>query len=358
MTGLERVEALILTLGRQGLQRMTRSSLTEIRSVAQTAHTSGLIRIERELEALATHVARYLDADPLFRLQDYAEALNRVWLWGRATRARVATGAALDVALLGEARRTYVDVPGPLVVHPVAAVGWVTETDFVGITVYLARGDELLQASVVRPVMAFGRDPRRLMFQPMSESLSISVLDLAHTSLTLHGAKRSVDGRLSIHRELVLDAAPEPGEAVLAPWRVEDWFGVLERIRVAEVTPWRGTGGVPVYVEPTGWGHWEIDDKRARARLALLDATGAMLWVTVRLAPEHNLLVDNLQALAHDDHLRPHGLFGRATVEDGELRFQPWSGVWRDPLTLRMRVERRVHQVHLSLESLNQVRPA
>lgn len=355
---LDRLDDLLYKLGRQGLQRMTSSSAVELQGVSQTAHAAGLIRIERELEALGTYVARYLGRDPLFRMADYVGALNRIWLLVRATRKRFDAGESPEqlVDLIGEARRRYEVVDAPLPVQPVAASGWVTETDFVGITIYLHHAGELLQASLVRPVMAFGNDPRRLLFQPVSEYLTVSMLDLAHRPFTLHAAKRSHDGRLSLHRDLTLSPAPDLGAAAFAPWFARDWVGVLDRLRDTEVSPIGGAGGAMVYVEPAGWGSWTLDDKRSRARLALHDGSGGTLWAQVRLSPENNLLVDNLAALHNDSRIRPRGLFGRAYVADGELRLQPFTGVWERPLTLKLRTERQVHQLHLTLEPVDAVR--
>lgn len=353
---LDRLDEALVRLGRQGLQRMTRSSGAELQGLAQTAHAAGLIRLERELDALGAHVVRYLGGDPLFQMGAYLGAMNRIWLLARAIRRQRERGEMPDIELLGEARRRYEDVDRPLPVQPVAASGWVSDAGFLGITVYLNHDGALLQASLVRPTFSFGNDPRRLLFQPVSDSLTITMLDLAHTPFTLHGAKRSRDGRLSLHQNLTLAPAPDLGAAAFASWAVGSFGEILDRLREVEVSPLGGGGGALVYVEPASWGAWTLDDKRARVRWELQDAHGATLIAQVRLAPENNLLVDNLLALHNDARIRPRGLFGRAHIADGELRLLPMTAVWSQPVRLKLRRTLEVHQLHLSLEPVYQAR--
>lgn len=357
VAALDRADALIEALGRQGLQRASRSSSLELRSLAQIAHAAGLVRIEREIGALDTHVVRYLDADPLFRTEDYLGALNRIWLLVGRTRARLDEGATPSemLDLLGEARRRYEAVEAPLQVAPLGASGWVTDTGFLGITVWLASGAELLQAAIVRPVAGFGREPRRLLFQPPSDLLDLTLFDLAHAPHVLVDARRSSDGRLGLHRDLGVGEAPDPGLAVYEPWRAERWTDVLTRLGAADPSPLAEAPTALVYVEPRRWGDLTLDDKRARARLPLFDDQGAEMWVQARLAPENELLVDNLTALQGEPRARPRGLFGRARLGGGELRFEPFTAVYDPPVRLRIRRERKARQVHLGLEPLDRV---
>lgn len=354
---LDRTDAMLEVLLRQGLQRVSRSSSLELQSLGQTAHAAGLVRIERELGALVTHVSRYLDADPLFHTDDYLGSLNRIWLLVGATRARLTEGVPPSemTELLGEARRRYEPVDGPLSVSPVGASGWVTDSGYLGATVWLASGTELLQASVVRPVAGFGRAPWRLWFQPPSEYLDLTLFDLAHASHVLLGARRTTDGRLALHRDLMVGEAPDPGLTVYAPWRVLRWAEVLRRLGEADPGPLGEGPTALVHVEPQRFGEVQLDDKRSLARMPLYDADGAEMWVHVRLAPEHERLVDNLLFLQTEGVRRPLGWFGRARLGGGELRFEPFTATWDPPVRLKLRRARRVHAVHLGLEPLDRV---
>lgn len=353
---LDRADALLEALARQGLQRVSRSSSLELQSLAQVAHAAGLVRIEREIAALDTHLVRYLDADPLFRAEAWLSAANRLWLLVGRTRARLVEGAAPSemLELIGEARRRYEPVEGPVAVAPLGASGWLTDTGFLGITVWLASGEAVLQAALVRPVAGFGREPRRLLFQPPSDRLDLTLFDLAHTAYVLSGVRRSADGRLALHRDLLAVEAPDPGPAVYGPWRAGSWVDVLRRLGASDPGPLGEAPTALVYVEPRGWGALELDDKRARARMELWDAEGARMWIQARLAPEDDLLVDNLAAL-QEPAVRPRGLFGRARLGGGELRFEPFTAVYDPPVRLKIRRERRAHQVHLGLEPLDRV---
>ena len=62
------IDKRMFRLGKQGLQRLTWSSVVDLRALAKTAHNAAMIRLERELDVLATHVERYMNRDPLFTL--------------------------------------------------------------------------------------------------------------------------------------------------------------------------------------------------------------------------------------------------------------------------------------------------
>lgn len=356
---LDRVDATVAQLLHQGLQRVTRSSAEELSALAQTAHTAGMIRIERELEALATHVGRYLDADPLFRTGAFLGALNRVWLLAGAARRRWERGEGPGemVDLLGEARRRYEPVDGSLDVQPVAASGWVTDTGFVGITVHLVArmpddSERMLQASSVRPTMAFGNDPRTLLHQPVSQGSWLTVFEVAHTPRTLRGARISRDGRLGMGGDLDSSPAADRGAGAFSSLHAGSWAELVDRLRGQALDALGRGGGVLCYVEPARWGDLVLDDKHARARMALHDRQGAALWLQVRLAPQNNLLVDNLGLLQGRGLPTPKGLVGFADAAGGELRLSPITAVYEAPLTIRSRGQHRTHLVHLGLVPL------
>ncbi|MFT5458982.1 MAG: hypothetical protein ACI9K2_005492 [Myxococcota bacterium] len=349
---LDAVDMLLRSVARQGLQRLTESSEAEIRATGQRARFGGLIRLERQLEGLATLAERYRSRDPLFRTGQFATALNRAWLLAQAIRAHRQAGREPDVSLLGELRRSYLPVAGALDVVAIAAIGWVTDSDFVGITVHFATEEGLLQASNAKPCMYFGRDPSRLLWQPLSEHVPIAVADLAHGAFALHEARVSADGRLSIHRDLRIEPAPPRGRLAYSGVEVGGWGAIVERLRAGAVDPLGGADATMVFVEPHGWGPVSVDDTTARLRQPLTDGSGARMWIDIPLAAHTSLLVDNLRALRSPNAPRPDGLVGRATVAAGELRFEPHTAVFFDAVELRDRRKRRVHEVHLGLERL------
>lgn len=347
----------LFRLARQGLSRLSPAAVAEFGALAQLAHHAGLVRIERELEALGTMVERYLARDPLFHAVRLLELVNRVWLLNRAARAALATGAdpAEHGAALGEARRSYEPVPEALTVQAVGARGWVTDSDFVGITVMLRCGDRLLQASNARPCVYFGREPLRLLRMPLSETLGMTVQQLAHGSFVFDGAKLSADGRLSMHAGLHVRPAAWQGSSY-AGLTAATWDALVELLRAASSSPIAADAGRMVLIEPVGWSPVDVDEKRSEARATLTDRVGATLVMRVPLRPENNLLVDNLQILARRADLRPPALFGRASAVGG-LSFQPWTAVYGVPVRFRGPPDLRVNEVHLGLEDLERVTP-
>lgn len=362
---LDAIDALLRRLALQGLQRMSRSSTGELLALSQTAHNAGLVRIERQLEALATHVGRYLDRDPLFAMTDYASAINQVWLLSRAVRARREAGTlpAQMVDLCGEARRTYTTVDEPMHLQPLGAWGWHTDTGFIGITIAMrceGRAD-LLAVTNARPAMHFGSDPAALLRVPVSETVGRSMRDLAHGAWRFEEAKLSRDGRLSIHRDLRVTEGAYKGARAYEAVDTDDWRQLLARLRDEERAPVRANADAPLlaYVRPAFADLLEVDHRRARAGCTLADERRMPLRLSVPLRQENNLLVDNLERL-YGTGVRvgaaPEGLFGRVSVANGALVFHPYTAVFPDGITLRRGGLRRVHEVHLSLESLESAR--
>lgn len=371
----DRIDRLLLRLAQQGLQRMSRSSADELKALEQLAHNAALISIERQIETLGTLVERYLDKDPLFKTDEYMATINRVWLLTSMARKRHAAGQTPDqmIDLLGEARRSYEDISDNLVVQPLGASGWVTDTDFVGITIYFFVKDKpgvIYQASNCKPCAYFGRDPRRLLHESTSEHLSYSIFDMAHGAYEFKRAKVSSDGRMSLHKELIVTKAPYIGARAYQAIAVRSWVELVERLRASELHPVGGAGSALVYVEPTLYGDLVIDEKNARATAELADERAAIMQLEVPLREENNLLVDNLERLlgsrttgtsgpsggrrrkvppAQGKKLKaPDALFGRATVSEGKLKFFPMTALFNGSLTYRH--DRRVNELHLTLE--------
>jgi hypothetical protein len=360
----ERIDKVLFDLGLQGLQRMTPSSVSELKALEQTAHNAGMVRVERQVETLATHVQRYLEKDPLFTMEAYSTTLNRLWLLNNQTRRRHATGATPDqlVDLLGEARRSYEELPTPLTLQPLGAVGWVSDTDFVGVTVHFwaeGRQGEPLQASNCKPCMYFGKDPRQLLDESVNGTLSVTMRDLAHGAYELRRAKVSRDGRLSLHKDLVVSAAPYLGSRAYSALSVPDWSTLVDRLRAGDVQPVEGAGGRHVFLEPARWGELHVDEKLQRASAELGDARGATLTLEVPTRAENNLLVDNLEAMLGTRKRKagalPDALFGRATVSEGRLTFFPYTAIFNHAVVSSDRGRRRVNELHLGLESLRGV---
>ncbi|MEZ4322807.1 MAG: hypothetical protein R3F61_35395 [Myxococcota bacterium] len=357
--GVARVDRVLFRLGQQGLARLSSATVTELSALVQTAHNAGMVKVERELETLSTQVQRYLDRDPLFHMDRYLDVVSRTWLLNGAARKAFDTG--LDPAdlkaLLGEARRTYELQPEPIEVQAMGAQGWVTDSDFVGITVYVrAGGGEVLQISNARPCAYFGNEPRRLLTMGLSEYVDTTIQALSHGAFVFGNAKRSADGRLSVYADLTITPSAWRGASVYDGIAADSWDGLAALLRESAVHPVGGGGGRLVLVEPAGLGPVAIDEKAQVARMDLLDARGAKLEVRVPLRPENNLLVDNLETLGRRPELRPPAWFGRATAAGG-LSFFPMTAVYGTPVRLRGRQDLRVNEIHLTLEDLEKVTP-
>lgn len=353
---LDRVERLLFELVQQGLQRLSRPVVDQLGAAQNVAHHAGLVAIERELAALGTQAERYLDRDPQFHPLAWLGALHRTR--DRVLEARVAWAPDADLTVLtrviGTARRQYMPVGEALELQAVAARGWVTDSDYMGLTVYLRElgGPRLFQASLARPTMYFGTDPRRLLFQDVSDHHHQTMLDLAHGAWTFHGARVSHDDRLSLHRDLHLAPGTWQGAQAYGTARVDDWLQLVERLTEASA---RGESSALVYLEPTLVTRPVVDEKANRVRAGFQDRNGAWLQGRMDLLEHHNFAIDNLQRLTQDRLLRPDGWFGRAWIGGGELCFEPWTALYKRPITLQLRGRREVHALHLSLESADRV---
>lgn len=376
----DKIDALLLRLGVQGVQRLSRASVDELGALKQTASAAGLIYISRELETLATLTTRYLDRDPTFAMGEFVGAVNRVWLLNRAARVRHAAGELPEamLELNGRARRSFEILDHPLDVQTLGAFGWVTDSGYVGVTLHcemtrhaeeaehadgVEQGDgtehgetalsgqaqrrALVQLSVARPTMHFGTDPEMLYGFALNDALTQSPRDMAHGAHQLRQAKLSSDNRLSMYADLQIAPAAYRGGRAYAAYRVTDWRQIVERIRAADASPVKRTDGVLILAQAQSLSAVVQDRTRAIATANLRDARGAVLTVHVPMRTEHNTLIDNLERLARSP--RPHSLFGRAWIEDDTLRFMPYTAVYAEPQTIQ-RFGRRVHTVHLSLE--------
>lgn len=350
---LEICERVLLRLGRQGLTRLSRAAVAELKALVQTAHNGGLVKLERTLESLATTVEHYLDRDPNFRPGRYVDRLNRAWLLleiGRRVH-RTEEDPAQFPGELGQYRRSYAVLEAPLTVQALGASGWVTDSGFVGITVHLRDDERDYQLSNARPADYFGNDPRRLLRYPLSDYLDLSIQDLSHGAHTLHHAKLAWDGRISVSGELDVQPAAWSG-AVYDDCTASSWRAAADLLG-DQLTPLEGAPARRVLLEPRGWGRLEVHPTHGIARMPLTDGAGAVLAIEVPLRPENNLLIDNLELLSKRPALRPPALFGQLRVDAG-LRFQPMTAVYGELRTLKeRRAPRQVNEVHLSIEDVS-----
>lgn len=366
------IDRLLMRLAQQGLQRTTRASCAELQALAQTAHNARLIFIERELDALATHLTRYLDRDPLFNVATYMATLNRIWLLNTIAHRTRQQGALPDemVELTGEPRRTYQPIDQPLVVQPIGAAGWVTDTDFVGVTIYFfcEQFPDLLEATSTRPTLYFGHDPRPLLHHDVLEHQALKLADLIHGAFTFSGARLSHDGRLSLHKGLTIEPAPWSGARAYERLAAHHWLQLVDRLRQRQAHPILSRGDLHAYIEPATLGPLTLDQKAQRATMTALDGQGASLTLEVPLRAENNFLIDNLERIAtaanteprtkrdRRSKLIPDGWFGRVAASDGQLKFFPITAVYHEPRQLKRRGDRDFHELHLTLESLDEIR--
>ncbi|MCB9670289.1 MAG: hypothetical protein H6734_12505 [Alphaproteobacteria bacterium] len=353
---VDTIDRALFRLARQGLIRASPATVVELEALVQTAHNAGMVRAERDLSALATTVQHYLDRDPNFRDSRFVERMTRALLRVDAARAAFARGGDPrdEKAALGEARRTYEPLDRVLHVQALGAAGWVTDSDFVGITVYLRADGRILTLSNARPVEYFGNEPRRLFRQLLSDYISISLDDLAHGAFTIERAKLAADGRLSLSSDVAVRSAPWSGKA----WdglMADRWMDAVEVLRGQARDPLDGGASGLVMLRPSAWGPVAVDEAQSTAGLVLEDGGGAKVAVRVPLRPENNLLVDNLLTLGRRADLRPAGLFGRLTAGARGLFLEPFTAVYDAPVTLGRR-KKTVDEVHLGLEDIEGVK--
>lgn len=350
------MDRVVFRLARQGLGRASPATVTELQALAQTAHAAGMVRCERAIAALATTVEHYLARDPNFRAPRYTERTLRVLDLNRAAREAFETGEDPrdQKALLGEARRTYEALERVLHVQPLAVSGWVTDSDFVGITVHLHAEGRVLTLANARPVGVFGDQPWRLYRQPLSEYIDVSMEQLAHGAHTLEGAKLASDGRLTLSREARVRAAPWSSKA----WdgRVtERWAEAVEMLRSRQDSE---EVGELLMLRPAAWGPVRVEEVDGVAHGSLRDGAGATVRIRVPLRPENNRLIDNLLTLARRPELRPDGLVGRLSATRAGLVLMPITATYDRPVELagRGRMPRKtVDEVHLGLEDVERV---
>jgi hypothetical protein len=343
----ERVERLLRRVAQAGIRHLSRPVSRELVAFERSAHAAGLVHLERELGALGAEVERCLDRSHQFRASSLVDRLVR--LHRRAADARQALAqppSPADDTLLGVARRRYEPVAGTLVAQAVAATGFVSDAGFVGVTVTLVTegGDELL-ATVVRPSDAFGDDPRRLWYQPVSQVTLVTLAELAHGAWRLDDVRRSSDGRLSLHAGLVAMPVPPTPRQALAPYLVPGWREATDRL-AAELDD---AAGVRVCVEGLRPGPCAIDETRGTATVDFTDARGATARMVVPMLPRHDVLLDNLARLRAAP---PGALLGVLQAGAAGLRFEPLTAWFDAPVRVQHARVGAVQQVHLALEPL------
>lgn len=382
----EKIDKLLYRIGLQGLQRVSEASATELQALKQTAHNAALITVERQLDILATQVQRYLERDPLFRMSDYMATINRIWLLNQQARRMHSKGLspAEMVDIIGETRRSYEEREEPLMLQPLGASGWVSDTDFVGVTIYFyadVEGAPIYQASNAKPTMYFGNDPRRLLHDQISDYVQFSIHDMAHGAFEFSRARISRDGRLSLHKDLQVKKAPYIGARAYKALACDDWQELVERIKNSEVNPVYSSGSSFVLISPAEMGPVFMDEKNARVWAEISDRRGATLQLEVPLRAENNFLIDNLEFILGADQpskgkeqaskrgkrrkvadgaprqapaaLKPNALFGKAWLGEGKLKFFPYTGVYNQAVVLNERGKKRVNEIHLSLEDMH-----
>jgi hypothetical protein len=352
---LERVGDWWEGLHRRGLQGLDPRAPDELLALSQWCHTAGLVNLEREVDQVATLARRYAERDPLFPPTGWLQATSRVWWAVRRLQSALSRGDvdAVD-GMAGEARREYKLLADELVVQAVGASGWVSDSGFVGVTVYLSSAKGLVQASIVRPSSFFGDDPKTLLSQPLAEGQAVSLRDLAHGAWVMGNVKISADHRLSLHRELGLGPIPGAGSRALTELALPGFRAALGKLRAAGLD--EGAEPLALWLWPLRMGIPVVDEIHARVRVPFVDAAGAQVEVDVLMRPENNLLLDNLDRIGKGEAPAPDGWFGRVWVAGGRLRFQPITALYRVPLQMK-RGKKEVHEVHLTLESLEGMRP-
>lgn len=349
----DQVERLLQRMSRHGLQRSTAATVREIRAVAQTAHHARLIRLERELEGMATQLQRYLARDPSFRPSSFVGTANRIWLLVGQTRRRLlqASSVADMEQVAGVPRRKYEPMDGVLDVVCVAAAGWVTDSGFVGVTAHLyeADRDRFVQASMVRPERMVGPDPVRLLRFPVTDVSAMTMQELCHGAWSLDAVRESSDGRLSLHSDLVVMPGPEPGRAALDALKVSSAHELLDRLEARALDPVTGIGRELVLVEPVAFGPVRMNETHARARCQVRDRDGSVMHVSVSIRAQNDILIDNLERMR--GAWAPDGLIAEAHVSDRAIWLRPLSAVYAEPVTLSRRIS-STHLVHLTIEPL------
>jgi len=359
VAAVRQLDELLQELGRQGLQRATRSTCTELEAAAQVAHHARLTLVERELLGLRTLVERYLARDPLFRTDQLVDRIGRLSLRIDAVRDRLEAGAlpADLVDIVGAPRRTYEPLTQALPIHPLGMTGWLTDSDFVGVTVtcHAPTLGRTVMVSAARPTHYFGSDPSRLAWQPISDGITQSLRELAHGSWNVEGARLSADGRLSLGSDTYLVPAASVGAAAYADYAAADLLEVLGRLAsegADPLAPWQPPW---VYLEPAHLGRRTIDDTRSEARVPLVDRRGLGADLVVPLRPERKLRVKCLDALGDPRH-RPDALVATARLAGDALVLEPITAVFHEPVQLKVgRRTLSTHSVHLDLEDLTQV---
>ena len=254
--------------------------------------------------------------------------------------------------------------------QPIGAWGWVSDTGYLGVTIYFMVHDQpgvVYQASNAKPTDYFGTDPRRLLNQFVSDYLPYSISDFAHGAFVISNARISRDGRLSLHKELEVHEAPWAGAGAYKAHAVATWTELIDKMRNRDLHPLSGGGSLMAYVEPAGYGPLTIDEKAGRAWSALLDDNEQVMEIDIPLRAENNFLIDNLEDLlgvpaeqrtgakrrqGNDGPSLPSGMFGRVRQSRGKLSFFPYTAVYDSAIHLGGRRGKKAHEWHLSLEQL------
>jgi hypothetical protein len=338
-----------------GLQRVSTSLAAELEVLSQRAHHARLVSIERSLVALRTSVDRYLARDPDVGTDALIDRVARLSLAVDRLRSALEGGATIEEieALVGRPRRVFTPVDESLLVVPVSLRVWRTESDFIGATVSLwspAR-QRSYEASIARPVAAFGAEPRRLALMWINDAMGVTLQELSHGAWTLEGVKASADGRLSFPS----DASARPAAASVAdalqPLRCDGVRQVVARIASNSVDPLSEGAPEAVYLEIDQVDEPVVDELAGVATCAARDSAGARLRLAVPWRPENERWINNLRHLGRAG-LRPDGYVGSARCVGDELHITPFTAVFREAVIRRDRRRTRSHLVHLGVDDL------
>jgi hypothetical protein len=328
---LQASEKLLVEIVAVGCNRLSGNAEGRLQTLAVSARSANLPRLERALRTLADHVAwlnnRDVRADAHHLLRDAARTYALVTALRRTDNA--------PAALIGEQRSRYFDV-GMLELAGLGAQQWRTRSGYTGLTVFFwdVQSARWTTWTDARP-MYYGSikfDPREHYQHGQAWSGGTAPQTLSHSRVRLMNARRNLDFRLSSHRECrvlmtqPIDPLGAPDLPGLKRVQFGDWSalgqhlaavtagGLLEREALTDL----------VIVTPERWEAGEYDELHQFLRRPVRDRAGRALMLILPHETGWEFAVDTL-AKWEPRRQGTWGILGRARLAESGLELTPIS---------------------------------
>jgi len=327
----EQMRAFLEELFCTGLSRTSPEVMDSLDRFAVISHNVGLARFEGYFRALSDSYDRYFKRKAVFKTQDLAGQLTRLY---RRTKLLLKAREPGEVyRQAGEFRAEYLPV-GNLDLIGISMEHFVSQAGYEGDTVYFLEENtrRWYTYTYARPVFYEPGRKRGAMEKSLAPwGLNLALEDLVKVRIRLEGAKCDERGRLSASQDT---RGEIKGEKRLELSDIQDWyyedFGKLYREQIDKPEKWlreqNGSGIRLVYVRPDSLARSEFSHTGQLLTLPLYDKAGRELLLEVEYSKRESGTIRYLERITEKD---TPCFLGKLFLRDGRMRMYPvdaWKG--------------------------------